>query len=635
MDMTNSNKIRSFCLTLGFMVCCVIGLPHLHDPFLSIRYLAAATGLALLFLSFLFTKKRWLIPNAPVLLPYLLFTIFSGCSIFWATNTAEAMYAASMGIMGFLATLTGYTLCFENPIRFRKTLWVSAAVILCCYLLFAFVQLFHVKDLSFKQLYLVIGLSGHKNLLSIMLFILSTFLLTAIPYARSKLLKALPIVLFVLAMGVIFLLKSRAVWLSAAVAAVLFGVLVILYHKKPNFSKRVKTITLITAVILVFVFLTLGLRWFAHRSVPHTAEKSEVEYNPLSTSSLVERCLLWEKTYRLADQQPLSGCGIGNWQIHFPDAGLEGLYRADMWNVNFTKPHNEYLGILSENGYLGLFLYTAFLVALVVLSFFTLCETEGRKDFLFGAIVLSIFTGCCFNALFDFPNSRIEHLLWSSLFMALLFHLRTQDQPIVLGKSWSILFLLLSLTMITLGGFRLYGERKSNALQQAMSQSDWSAMERHSQQALSPFYSVDAMGIPLHWYQGKAQKSMGNPMAIEQFRKAYHDAPYCKENLNELGLEEYHTAHNLEKAEFYLKEAIRISPNYLDPSFNLARIYLQENKLEQAKVVVDRIYMDEHKRDILINDAPFFAPFNIDATRQKIEADYETTLQLRQTANTP
>jgi Flp pilus assembly protein TadD len=124
---------------------------------------------------------------------------------------------------------------------------------------------------------------------------------------------------------------------------------------------------------------------------------------------------------------------------------------------------------------------------------------------------------------------------------------------------------------------------------------------------------------------------MGKPQAIECFRKAQHYAPYCKENLNDLGLAEYYTAHDLEKAEFCLKEAIRISPNYIYPYFNLAYIYLTENEPQKAKAVADGIYFDEHKREVMKADAVFFEPFNAEAARRKIDADYEATLQLHKT----
>lgn len=627
----NSNSLRASCVALCLMASCLVGIPYIYDKFLIARYIAAAIGLAILFLHSLFTKKQWLIPNSPVFLTYLLFILLCGCSILWATNTALAIYAFSTLVMGFLVTIIGYTLIRQHPVAFKKTLWYSAAIILSVYLLFTLVQLSHVENFSFRQLYHVIGINGHKNLLAIMLLMLSGFLLTSFAIFESKLPKILSIFSFALVVTLIILLKSRAVLLSVIVATLSFGIMALIHKNKMPRKVRCRP-TLVISIALAFVFLTVGLRWFANHSVPHSSPQSESEHKMTSTSSLVERCLLWEKSYRIADHHPLLGCGTGNWQIHFPDAGLEGIYRADIWNVNFTKPHNEYLGVLAENGYPGLLLLLTYLCSLIILSGKAILETTDKKTFLYGALTLCLFVGCCVNAFFDFPNSRVEHLLWTGLLTAILFHYITEKKPMTRDTrhpSLSPIFLILSVMLIVIGGFVLKGERHAFALQQAMKKYDWKSMEHHCRQAISPLYTIDAVGLPLHWYQGKALKRMGNAQAIEAFRKAYHYAPYCKENLNDLGLESYHTAHQLQEAEFYLKEAIRVSPNYLYPSFNLAYTYLQENEPGKAKAVVDKIYMDEHKRDVLISDAPFFEPDNTEAIRRKIVAEYETTMKLR------
>ena len=436
--------------------------------------------------------------------------------------------------------------------------------------------------------------------------------------------------MFAIAVTAIILLKSRAVLLGLIVAGICFGIMILMCHCKKHFHRGYH-LTIIISIILVYAFLTVGLRWFANRSVPHTSEKSEIEHNMLSTSSLAERCLLWDKTYHIADKHPLTGCGIGNWQIHFPDAGLEGLYRSDVWNVNFTKPHNEYLGMLSETGYLGLLLYIIFLVSMTVGVFFALCKTQNQKEFLFGAIVLSIFVGTCVNVLFDFPNSRIEHVIWMGILMANLLHIIRQDQQKALGKGWNVVFLSVALMSLTIGGFRLKGDRNTFRMQQALKANEWKAVERYGHQALSMFYTIDPVGLPLNWYLGKAEKQTGNPQTINSFRKARRFAPYCKENLNDLGLAEYYSAHDLNKAEFCLKEAIRISPNYIYPYFNLAYIYLTENEPQKAKAVADGIYFDEHKREVMKADAVFFEPFNAEAARRKIDADYEATQMLYKT----
>ena len=658
----NSHTTRTASIAIGIIASCVIGLPNLYDKFLIARFVAAATGLAILFLFSLFGKKHWPIPNTPVFYIYLLFALLCGCSILWATNTAEAVFAFSTQLMTPLLVIVFFSLFSAELRSTQKALWISAAIILAVYLFFAVIQLFHVESFSFEQLYRVSGINGHKNLLAIMLFVLSAFLLTAFSVFESKLLKGCSVFLFVVAIVVIILLKSRAVLLSVLVAGGIFGVLFLMRTRHCERSEAIQgtslsksdvldcffvpprndakrgnrgndglCLTIGISVVLVYAFFTVGLRWFADRSVPHSTDKSEIETNMMSTSSLVERCLLWDKTYHIVDKHPIAGCGIGNWQILFPDASLEGLYRSDVWNVNFTKPHNEYLGVLSETGYVGLLLYIAFLTSLIVISFFTLCKTQSRRDFLYGAIVLSIFVGSCVNALFDFPNSRIEHVIWMGILMANLLQIITQGQQKTLGKGWNVVFLLVSIMLVTIGGFRLKGERNTFEMQQALKANEWKTVEHRCHQAISEFYTIDPVGLPLHWYLGKAEKKMGNPQAVESFRKAYHYAPYCKENLNDLGLVEYYTAHDLEKAEFYLKEAIRISPNYIYPYFNLAYIYLTENEPQKAKAVADGIYFDEHKREVMKADVVFFEPFNAEAARRKIDADYEATQMLYKT----
>lgn len=618
--MMSSHTTRSVGLSLGLVVSCLIGLPQLYDKFMIARFVAIATVLAVVFFFACIGKRRWHVPQSPVLLPYLGFLLLGGGSLLWATNTAEAVFALATLLLTPLVVIVVYTLLTRHYRSTRVALWISAAVILTVYLSFAIIQLAHIDGLNFEQLYRVGGINGHKNLLAAMLFLLSTYLLTAFSLFEIKMLKWGSAILFAIALTVILLLKSRAVLLSIIVAAVFFGVLSLCRklwfsrHRERTqqsfASKGVKNITPV-AIILVYAFLTIGLRWFANRSVPHTSDKSEVETKMTSTSSLVERCLLWDKTYRIADKHPVAGCGIGNWQIHFPDAGLDGLYRADYWNVNFTKPHNEYLGVLAETGYAGLLLYVAFLVGLIVRSFFALLDTRNRKDFLYGAIILCTFVGTCVNALFDFPNSRIEHIIWIAVLMAtLLLNVGTQR---ILKKGWNIGLLCIALLLVIIGGFRLKGERSTFRMQPAA----------------NVFYTIDPVGLPLHWYMGKTEKSQGDPQAIESFRKAYHYAPYCKENLNDLGLAEWRIAHNPEKAAYYLKEAIRISPHYLYPYLNLAYLYLSEDKPQKAQEVADAIDFDIKKREVLKADAVFFEPFNTEAVRHKIDADYEAVLLLR------
>ena len=162
----NSHTTRTACIAIGIIVSCVIGLPNLYDKFLIARFVAAATGLAILFLFSLFGKKHWPVPNTPVFYIYLLFALLCGCSILWATNTAEAIFAFSTQLMTPLLVIVFFSLFSAELRSTQKALWISAAIILAVYLFFAVIQLFHVESFSFEQLYRVSGINGHKNLLA-------------------------------------------------------------------------------------------------------------------------------------------------------------------------------------------------------------------------------------------------------------------------------------------------------------------------------------------------------------------------------------------------------------------------------------------------------------------------------------
>ena len=323
----SNRTTRTACIALGIVVCCVVGLPNLYDKFLIARFVAVAAGLAILFLFALIGKKRWRIPDTPVFYIYLLFTLFCGCSILWATNTAEAIFAFSTQLLTPLIIIVIFSLLSTNRHVTQNALWVSAAIIFAVYLFFAVIQLFHVESFSFEQLYRVSGINGHKNLLAIMLFVLSAFLLTAFSIFESKVLKGCSVFLFVVAIVVIILLKSRAVLLGLIVGASFFGIMMIVRTrqcKNSNNARRVNNgyrLTLVVSIILVYAFLTIGLRWFADRSVPHTSEKSEIEHHILSTSSLVERCLLFPAS-RSHEPQHQDRCRHRLLQFHLPSPFL-------------------------------------------------------------------------------------------------------------------------------------------------------------------------------------------------------------------------------------------------------------------------------------------------------------------------
>lgn len=625
-------NVKKTVIGIILIICCVVGYRNLYNKFLMPRFVLTSLSLLALFLFAIFSRKTIRVPNSNTFYVYSIFIVLSGLSIIWSVNFGEAVFQVCQFMMGLMVCLAFFNFLEGEYIATKKILWISAAIILMVYLLFASIQLFDLQDTSFVQLYAVTGINAHKNMLSLMLFMLSSFLLTALPNTDNKFLKTILLTFFGLSIFVMVFLKSRAVILCFIVSIIVFLIVYIIHIRKPACSHRFKITTAIISVVLAFLFFTVLLRYFANVMASQTYEKSEIQTSIVSTTSLVERFTLWSKTYYVVDKHPFVGCGAGNWQICFPDAGLKGLNRADYWNINFTKPHNEYMGILAEYGYFGLFLFLAFVCSLVVFSGFAIIETNDKKEFIFGAITLSIVCGCFVNSFFDFPNSRIEHLVWLGILYAILFHFMTKKLEMLgtksIGKIGNFVFLVLAALMVLEGAIRFKGERETVGMQLALRYNDWKNVERHSNKAISLLYTIDPVGMPLHWYHGQSLKAMGNPEAINSFAKAYNKVPFCKENLNDLGIDEYYIAGNHEQAKSLFHEAIRISPNYVYPYLNLACIYLGENELRKAKEVMDMIDFNEQKCEFLKGEARFFEPYNIEVEKQRIDADYEAIVMI-------
>lgn len=606
-----------------FVACFLVGSGSVADRFHLARYIATSLCLAAVFLYDAFTAKKRAVPDTRLLYVALAFVALSGLSMLWAADFGEAVFALSKYLVTFLVALVFYSLLREDTIATRKMIGVSSCAVLVAYLIATYAQ---IIGKGIGHLYGISGISGHKNMLSLMLFVLSAYSLAPLAEQKNKTVRILTVVLCAVALITIVLLRSRAVMLGVIVAAVLFGLMLLVRKTKTVFSARGKMVSVVLSVVALLLFFMVGLREFSKRPVTLTEQDRY-----FSTASLSERCSVWEKTYRMIDDKPITGCGIGNWQVEFPNMGLEGLYRADVLNVNFTRPHNEFLGIWSECGYVVFVIYLAFICSMVILSFSSICKAKDRRDFVFGAATLSVFAGYCINSLFDFPSTRVEGVIWLGVMFAILFHYISSEKGDAkqISKLWNYLFLSLSVFFVAIGIVRFKGERNLVEIQKAKDRGNWRKVEQLASESISVFYTIDPTGMPMHWHLGKAQNCLGDKNAVVNLRKAFKHSPYCKENLNDLGLTEYFVNHDVEKAEFYLKEVIRISPNYLYSSFNLASIYMNEKRYSEAKEVIDQIYMDENKRDVLIGDIEFFDPNNVESRRKDIEEQYEVAAQIR------
>lgn len=627
-------KVKELPLLCGIVfaiaVSCLIGSGHLYDKFHITRFLSQAIIMVILFLCLVYNKKDILLPKTKIFSLNLIFVILAGCSMFWATNFSEALFSFSKIIMGFLTMILAYNILIIKQEKAYLGIMIACGIVLAVYISAGILQYLKITDNSFTALYEISGINGHKNLLSAMLFMLSSFLLTSLPFLKSKILKAIPIIVYLISLVFVVLLKSRATIIGYCVSIIVFAIIFLIRKKNITTTHRWKVAISVIVTVTVFFFISLALRQNISNIVEQNTQGTHTEYDILSASSMYERIAVWKNTYKLSDKHTILGCGLGNWKIDFPSVGTENLYRCDVWNINFVRPHNEFLGLLAECGYLIFIIYLTFLCFLIVYSFFKICKLKNIKDFIVGSVSLSILIGANIISFFDFPNERIEFIIWINIIIGILYVILTRNESIKLKHSNNFAFLALSIILVIIGGYRYIGEYYTYDMQREIKASNWPAIIKYSDKSISTLYNIDPMGYPIHWYQGHAMLMKGDARAIYSLRKAYRYAPYCKQNLNDLGFITYYKEHDITLAKFYLRESMRISPNFVNSGYNLIGILINERDYDGAQMVLDKMYTDEEKRDMLLRDAQFFAGDNLDSEIMKINYDYDTHLHLQQ-----
>lgn len=213
------------------------------------------------------------------------------------------------------------------------------------------------------------------------------FLMLVLPVAmgvaagtRNKVWKMVAQLAVILVAGALLMTKCRSSWLGAGVAVSTFALL------GATFAWKTKTLQsrkheLVLAPILGLVVVALFITF---------SGKSEAVAKRLGTmsslavaqkdDSVVDRTQsLWTVGQKVINAAPVTGFGPGTYPLvqarYNPDARPESLIRA--WGPSlFDNPHNLYIQIAAETGWVGLGLYLA------VLGSFLFCGVRalGKMD---------------------------------------------------------------------------------------------------------------------------------------------------------------------------------------------------------------------------------------------------------------
>jgi len=243
----------------------------------------------------------------------------------------------------------------------------------------------------------VIGIIASNYTIQSMSFMVATICcIVQIPQVqnKSKIIYVLLALLFTI--NILFISESRTGYLVLFTGA-FFSMLLAFDRKKAPF-------------IFIGLPLLLSIALFGSSNLQNRIEKGINELhsyqNTPELTSIGVRVVFAENTVELIKKKPLFGYGTGAFEQAYTKqvANKYNNWRADVP----TDPHNQFLFIITENGFIGL---------LAFLSFIFIAMRQGIMTDKFGIIIASILFAWLFAGLFNsvFKTFIEGHLL--SLFI--------------------------------------------------------------------------------------------------------------------------------------------------------------------------------------------------------------------------
>lgn len=427
-------------------------------------------------------------------------------------------------------------------------------------------------------------------------------------------LKVLYSAIFIFELSILYFTATRGAVLALLAGSLLFLLGLVIFWKKifPEAAHnrgtpsrgRIIAVSFFLLVIIVPVFL-----WGIRKSgfVQSTNVLLRLTNYSLSERTIQSRFNIWNMSFRGVLDRPILGWGQENYYLVFQKYYEPKLYSSEPW---FDRSHNIFLDWLVHAGFLGLF---SFLSIFVVLGWqLILGIRRARALWLEGMILGGLFLTYFLQNIFVFDNMNTYILLFG--FWAYSNFLTSREetqgpsrQP--LNKPGSkmksgIVFMAASLILVTWAGYFLHikpvmqGQSLIHALQ--VNQSRGITMDQRIavfQEALA--YNTFGNTEVREQMANTARNVLGDSDYTSEQKKVLIELvreEFKKEILNPENRDIKHmlflasvidraasiNPQYLLEAEYLLQDAISIAPNKQILYFELAQVYLSQNKREEA-----------------------------------------------------
>lgn len=616
------NQLFQFYVLAGVLIILlpVFYLNHAIDTVLMPRLLLLdllllVSGIFVLLRGQIKTMNLSLLRNAVLVVSFSYFLI-TALSLVFALNPHEGIFDVvktfSVFVLIFLLT-TFFTKTFDwAGILAKLMLFAGAVAVLIGY--YEYLTLVVGSTEQFlpdgrEMIYAVRGLMAHKNQFSDYMMLLLPFLIYgAIRFEKA--LKAGFITLIVLILFLIILLQTRSVWVGIIISTLACVALLLIFYRQFLLPKKIRNI--VAVVSLAFILTITGIIAFGGRQDYNSYLSRLRSIASPQAGNNSYRLKVWGATIEMIKDNPLAGVGAGNWQLevskYLPDLNFVQK------EMNWGRPHNDYLWVLSEKGVFGIVLYVLIFIISFIYSFRIILGENDVKLKIITLLTMGGLISYMVVSFFTFTYERIDHQVYLAIFIAAIASIYQQQKPEKPLK-FNRYAISIPVVLILLFGsvFSFATVKQEIHLKNARTFLDagkWKESVEEGMKARNSFRNIDPEGMPVDWVIAQAFANAGDHQkAIVYFKSALQAHPYNFVVLNNLG-KSYFLTGDLQNAKKSFETALTYLPNFTESLVNLASVEYALGKKPQAYNLLLKI--PESERTAAINQ-------NIEALDKEIK----------------
>ena len=303
------------------------------------------------------------------------------------------------------------------------------------------------------------------------------------------------------------------------------------------------------------------------------------------------RYKLYDSSIQLMSKNPLFGVGPGNWKI---DVWEYGLYEGTLGKSFAQRPHNDFLWVFAEGGFIAGIAYLLLFLILLRDSYY-LHKYRKEEDGIFYSLLFSCFLGFGFISFVDFPLERFSHNIIFFTLASFIIAGRIKTVKTKIPNGFKFLLIAVSCFCVYVAFIRYQGETHAANAIHYKSKGNWNYVIKAIDKAYNlTYYEMENTSTPLLWYRGVAyfnqQKYI---LALKDFEDAYKVNPYHVHVLNNLATS-WQMKGDSKKAKKFYRDVFKVNPTFKETRINLAAILYNERKYTEALDVILQSKVDPY-----------------------------------------